>query len=83
MATHFAVSLSFVIKLLHRQHTTGMVAVPRSRATAGRGRRPVPAGATECDASGSRRGVAGGWWLNVEPHGHLAGPTERLGWGRK
>ena len=42
----------------------------------------MPAGAAGCDASGSRRGVAGVWWLNVEPHGHLAGPTERLDWGR-
>ena len=51
MAGRSAVSLSFITKLLHRQHTTSA-------------------------------SVASGWWLNVEPHGHLAGPTERLDWGR-
>ena len=42
MAAYFAASLSFITKLLNRQHTTGMVAAPRSRTTARRGRRPVP-----------------------------------------
>ena len=42
MAAYFAASLSFITKLLNRQHTTGMMAAPRSRATARRGRRPVP-----------------------------------------